>query len=104
MLAIIAAQLFGLNSNAREIKNQLRYSQNSNAGLEDVPIFIFIVYAIIGSFTWPIPGIVNLWRTGHPVWSIVMATAAILFFIGAAPVYLIFGFCWSVIKFGMTYL
>ena len=104
LLAIVVAQLFGIQRETREANIRLKYATNPNPELEEFGVFVFFMYVAIGTFAWPISPTVSLWKSGHPVWSVVFAIFAMLFFIGALPLYLIWGFIWSVIRFGLTYL
>lgn len=104
MLAIIVAQLFGLNMQSKETNARLKYIQNENATTEEFAVFVFFVYVMIGTFVWPVAGLVSLWRNGYIVWSIIFSIAALTFLLVAFPVYLIWGFIWSVVAFTAKYL
>lgn len=104
LLGIVIAQLFGIQRETREANIRMKYATNPSPELEELGVLVFFIYVAIGTFAWPVSPTVTLWKSGHPIWSITFAIFAMFFFIGALPFYLIWGFSWSVIKFGMTYL
>lgn len=104
LLGIIIAQLFGIRRETREVAIRTKYATSPNPELEEFAVFVFIMYVLIGTFAWPIAPAVNLWRSGYRAASIVLSISAFFFFIGALPIYLMWGFVWSVVKFTVTYL
>lgn len=101
LTALIAAQLFGIQNETTKINSNLKYGSNSRPGQDEAAAFVFIMYAIIGSFIWPAPLLVSQWRKGHKTLSIFLGFAIFVLAIGMLPFYLLFGFCWSVIRFAM---
>ena len=101
LTALIATQLLGIQNETTKINAQLKYGRSRNPQADEFAAFVFIMFIVIGSFIWPAPIVISLWRKNQKAWSVIAGFLFGFLFLALMPFYLLFGFFWSVIRFTM---